>query len=96
MVWNSASSTLYRTVERHNSGMPSAAQEIRQPEPPKPEHEQPNHCRPAPPQEHTHPHSLGALTADRDTLLIAGLILLLMHEKADTKLILALAFVLLM
>lgn len=42
------------------------------------------------------PHSaLGQLFGDRDALLLIGLILILMNEKADSKLILALAFVLL-
>lgn len=37
----------------------------------------------------------GQLFGDRDALLLIGLILILMNEKADSKLILALAFVLL-
>lgn len=37
---------------------------------------------------------LSALLSDRDALIIAALILLLWHEKADIKLIAALAFVL--
>lgn len=39
--------------------------------------------------------SLSRLFSDRDFLLVAGLILVLMNEKADFKLILALAIVLL-
>ncbi len=38
---------------------------------------------------------LQRLTGDRDFLLIAALIILLLHEKADMKLILALAFIIL-
>lgn len=38
---------------------------------------------------------LQRLTNDRDFLLIAALIILLLHEKADMKLILALAFIIL-
>lgn len=48
-------------------------------------------CCAAPPQS-----PLDRLLKDKDALLIAGVILLLMNEKADSKLILALAFVLLM
>ncbi|MDE6030349.1 MAG: hypothetical protein K2G32_01850 [Oscillospiraceae bacterium] len=40
------------------------------------------------------PSTLEALLADKDTLLLAALILLLWHEKADKKLIGALAFIL--
>lgn len=40
------------------------------------------------------PSTLEALLADKDTLLLAALILLLWHEKADIKLIGALAFIL--
>lgn len=36
---------------------------------------------------------LQGLMQDRDTLLILAVLLLLLHEKADTRLILALAFV---
>ena len=38
---------------------------------------------------------LEALLSDKDTLLLAALILLLWHEKADMKLIGALAFIML-
>lgn len=43
------------------------------------------------------PHNdlISRLTNDRDMLLIAALLLILWHEKADMKLILALAYVLL-
>ena len=40
------------------------------------------------------PSTLEALLTDKDTLLLAALILLLWHEKADVKLIGALAFIL--
>ena len=39
--------------------------------------------------------ALSGITNDKDALLLIGLIFLLLHEKADTKLVLALAFVLL-
>ena len=41
------------------------------------------------------PDPLRALMSDRDALILVALIILLVHEKADMKLILALAFVLL-
>lgn len=86
MVWNSTGSTLYKAVERHNSDTN---------EPP-PVYEAPPE-RPCQTNEiHSHGQSgspLSKLVQDRDILLIAAILLLLVHEKADTKLILALAFV---
>lgn len=43
----------------------------------------------------SHNNQLRALFSDKDALILAALILLLWHEKADIKLITALAFVLL-
>ena len=84
MVWNSAGSTLYKAVERHNS----AESAPKQCEPP------PEPCRCS---EKVHksavPSTLSQLTQDRDMLLLLALMLVLLHEKADTKLIMALAFV---
>ena len=90
MVWNSAGSTLYQAVEKHNSGIPPQKAESQAP--PAPETCEPpdEHIRPT---RHTSPQQ--ELFRDKDMLLIAALILLLMHENADSKLILALAFVLL-
>lgn len=100
MVWNSAGSTLYKAVEQHNSS--SSVCEAEHSEPPENEHcdEAERHCPRCEP-----PHcqkcsciaqhrGLEALLQDKDFVLLAGLMLLLMHEKADSKLILALAFVL--
>lgn len=68
---------------------------------------EPEHCREkpeAPPPRDTAPKQCGQvnnknfmsrLLGDRDFLLIAALIFLLWHEKADMKLIAALAYVLL-
>lgn len=67
----------------------SAEQELRR--------EQPRHS----PQPCERPNSassgnlLQRITGDRDFMLIAALILLLLHEKADMKLIAALAFIIL-
>lgn len=47
-------------------------------------------CKPVPPK-----GPLESLLNDKDALLLAGLILLLWHQKADMKLIAALAFILL-
>lgn len=87
MVWNSAGSTLYKAVERHNTdgGEP---QHICEPPP------EPPCCNEA----HTHTPSRGSsplsqLTQDKDMLLLLAVVLVLLHEKADTKLIMALAFV---
>ena len=85
MVWNSAGSTLYKAVERHNTdgGEP---QHIREPSPGPPHYN----------KAHTPSHRsspLSQLTQDKDMLLLLAVLLVLLHEKADTKLIMALAFV---
>jgi len=96
MVWNTENSPLYRTVESFNS----RAEQI----PPQPAGEpeeafSAQHCdcpSPAPRQYQTgNGGFLQRLTSDRDSLLIIALIVLLLHEKADMKLIAALAFILL-
>lgn len=84
MVWSNAGSTLYRAVERHNSAM-------EQPQSPQREKSAPESCIHTPKQQSASP--LQELMRDRDMLLILAVLLLLLHEKADTKLILALAFV---
>lgn len=96
MVWNTEQSPLYQSVEKFNSRTASAPEpqekscESRRSEP-----------EPPPPYKETRrePQRTGNLiqriTSDRDFMLIAALILLLWHEKADMKLIAALAFVLL-
>lgn len=83
MVWNSAGSTLYKAVERHNSA-----------ELPTEPHESPEPCRCSKQVHKTAPSSpLSQLAQDRDMLLLLAVLLILLHEKADTKLIMALAFV---
>lgn len=82
MVWNSAGSTLYKAVERHNSE-PQPVQE----QPPEP------CCAKAVHSSTMHSSAPLKQSIDRDMLLIAAVLLILLHEKADTKLILALAFV---
>lgn len=84
MVWNSAGSTLYKAVERHNSA--EHTHESHEP-PPEP-------CRCSEQVHKTAPSSpLSQLAQDRDMLLLLAVLLVLLHEKADTKLIMALAFV---
>ncbi len=89
MVWKSTGSTLYQAVERHNSG------ESRTPEPQHSEHS-PSQGMPRCTEQHrSQPQSmLSGLLQDKDFLLLAAVMLILMHEKADNKLIMALAFVL--
>ena len=103
MVWSNAGSTLYKAVEQHNSTTecethpPHSEQQA----PPPQEHKQAANST-LPCKQHTCPkctcHETSSgfdnVLKDKDFLLIAGLMLLLMHEKADSKLILALAFVL--
>ncbi len=96
MVWNSSSSTLYKAVERHNNAeniSEEAHDHIQEtkffsPPPHKIEHKEHRHdIKPNDP--------ISGIFQDRDALLITVLIIILWHEKADIKLILALAFVLL-
>ena len=103
MVWNSAGSTLYKAVERHNSGASDDARHTAPEQPPPPSPVCGEAERRIPPREcqgcprcacAEHQSGLEALLRDKDFVLLAGLMLLLMHEKADSKLILALAFVL--
>lgn len=91
MVWNSETSTLYQAVERHNAN-------TQKPIPPT-ENEAGGkkaecQCKREPIRPTHNCDPLGSLLSDRDSLLIAAVILILLHEKADIKLILALAFVL--
>ena len=103
MVWNSEQSPLYRTGESFNNSTckPEKDPDERQcgepkcgaaPEVGKCRSEQPRKCSPP-------PGNIGGilqkLTGDRDSLLIIALIILLWREKADMKLIAALAFILL-
>lgn len=97
MVWEPEHSPLYRSVEEFNSSAPEqgraetpAPEERHAPPPPCP----PPQCAP-PPKPAGQAGFLQRLTGDRDFLLIAALILLLWHEKADIKLIAALAYILL-
>ncbi len=85
MVWYNGSSPLYEAVERHN-GAPHEKEHIH-----KPVQEQ---CPPPPTPQSAPRDPLSALLKDRDMLLLAAVMLILMHEKADKKLIFALAFVL--
>lgn len=83
MVWYNGDSDLYDAVERHNS---KASVPKTEPVPEVTEKCCPSPERPKGPLE--------MLFNDRDAMLLAALLLILMHEKADKKLILALAFVL--
>lgn len=95
MVWNTTQTSLYAAVDRHNSAVSRDSEkppDIIKPDiipPPKacPETNasKPNIAR----------NPLEKLFSDKDTLLLAALIIILLHENADMKLIAALAFVLL-
>lgn len=95
MVWSTEQSPLYRSVERFNSGseQKSDPQEKEcescrsEPEPPP--------CGKSPREPQRSRNIIQRITSDRDFMLIAALIILLWHEKADMKLIAALAFILL-
>lgn len=107
MVWRNAREELYSAVARNNSAVltpPDAAVVVKR-EPPAPQHSSGGNAPRTAPQNaggnapHTAPHPpadpFRALLSDRDALILIALILLLLHEKADIKLIGALAFVLL-
>ena len=109
MVWYNGGSALEKAVERHNSGgdihereCGCASQDVNDRPCPASEAEECNCSEPrcyAAPKccgRHNEPQGglLTSLTKDRDFLLLAAVMMILMHEKADKKLILALAFVL--
>lgn len=86
MVWSNSSSPLYSAVERHNSSVtPQVSEQAAE--------------KASPPRESTERQYIGdtqpfsQLFRDRDMLLLAAVLLILLHEKADMKLIIALAFV---
>ena len=94
MVWRNAREELYSAVARNNSAVltpPNAAVVVKRETPP-PQPAGGNAPRSAP---HPPADPIRALLSDRDALILIALILLLLHEKADIKLIGALAFVLL-
>lgn len=95
-------------VNPHEQPAPNNPHPNVQPAPELPPKEQSEPCaapprREEPPREGDSPQRrnaaprgfLSALTGDSDALLLCALIFLLLHEKADMKLVLALAFVLL-
>ena len=107
MVWRNAREELYSAVARNNSAVltpPDAAVVVKR-EPPAPQYSSGGNAPRTAPQNaggnapHSAPHPpadpFRALLSDRDALILIALILLLLHEKADIKLIGALAFVLL-
>lgn len=91
MVWNPESSPLYQSVEKFNSGIPA-----------KPEDSGECHCQKADTPPPLRGKNIAAgenifrkIRSDPDCVLIISIILLLLHEKADMKLVAALVFVLL-
>ncbi len=106
MVWNTDQTALYSAVERYNSSLADTPEPRRQEKPEKPrqrpENSVPEKPRDIPVKQSGYPQNiprrslLESLFSDRDMLLIAALIIILMHENADKRLIAALAFVLIM
>ena len=97
MVWNAGSSTLYKAVEQHNSKSTPPVTEERvseekkaTPPPCRNRYSAPHECF-----HNAHQEPVPHIFRDKDMLLIAALLIMLIHKKADNKLILALAFVLL-
>jgi len=109
MVWNTDQTALYSAVERYNSGLDAASGSSRHERPKKPEKTGQRPENPACEKPQNIPGKqneflrsiprrspLETIFSDRDMLLIAALIIILMHENADKRLIAALAFVLIM
>ncbi len=102
MVWNSTQSALYRAIDRHNGDCSESdfrreenvekkdVGSCRVNEPKKRCENCPKKCAYNPPSD-----PISRIMSDRDMLLIAGLIFVLMKENADKTLILALVIVLL-
>lgn len=109
MVWNSTQSALYRAVDSHNDGFSeSGKREEKKAAASSQKHaekearksvktETEKRCENCPKNRADNAPSdpISRILSDRDMLLIAGLIFILMRENADKKLILALAIVLL-
>ena len=109
MVWNTSDSPLYRAVESFNNSTTPAAPRC-EPKKEQPCADKcecaaappccdepklaPHNAPPQRPQQYSSP--LQALFGDKDMLLVAALIIILIHEKADMKIILALGLILLM
>ncbi len=100
MVWSDSQSMLNNAVERYNKSFDKAEEPVEipkaAPEPkPKPARKPPlkrnNYNQPI----SRNTAVLPALFSDSDAILLTALIIILIHENADIKLILALAFVLL-
>lgn len=108
MVWNTDQTALYSAVERYNAGLADTPEprhkRTEKAAKPEPRHEDTAHDKPRdiPRKQNGYPRNiprrspLDAIFSDRDMLLIAALIIILLHENADKRLIAALAFVLIM
>ncbi|MCM1164587.1 MAG: hypothetical protein NC299_08060 [Lachnospiraceae bacterium] len=93
MVWNSTQSALYKAIDKYNGDAPAESKaENNARECPRAEREAP--CARCP-KSRAPADPVSRILSDRDMLLIAGLIFVLLRENADKKLILALAIVLL-
>ncbi len=99
MVWNSSQSSLYRAVEAHNQTLIQSRECSCEEKPPHSEscrcekntsHEM--HCR----QINSNQNFIAQLLSDSDTLLLAALLMVLIHEKADKNLIIAIALIMIL
>lgn len=99
MVWRAEQSPLYQSVERFNSGTGGTECGCKTEERSQTADHSEKQCRQ--PEQFIRNNANGGgnmlqrIMSDKDALLIVALILLLWHEKADMKIIAALAFVLL-
>lgn len=93
MVWSTTQSALYKAVEQHNA---LADEECAPPHEDIPCERHREVCKcPCKPSPKPQGGFLSGLVNDRDSLLILAAIFILMHEKADKTLVLALAYILL-
>lgn len=98
MVWRAEQSPLYQSVERFNSGSGGTECGCRTEQRSQNAEHTEKQCRQ--PEQFVRNSANGSgnmlqrIMSDNDALLIVALILLLWHEKADMKIIAALAFVL--
>ncbi len=89
MVWNTEQTSLYRAVKAHNDRIAPPLTNTEYPEP---------QCAESDtiPQRSQSGTIFDKLTGDSDMLLLLAVILVLLHEKADKNLIMAVVLIMIM
>lgn len=100
MVWNSSQSSLYKAVEQHNSSygrhlteLPCAAEERDGECKAEPMHS-PKCCSNSP--NNSGGNLIERILSDSDSLLLLAVLFVLIHEKADKNLIIAVALIMIL